>query len=478
MSRSLSFLDKSFWLAESDANPKHVGCLQILEMPADADVTHYVQALYEEVASHSRITPPFNCRVKALMGYPLGLQPVKHVDMSYHVQCHTIADVDDRPALDKLVETLHASRLDPDKPLWQFVFMHDGKSRRFVIYARVHHLYGDGATLVRWFQAGYGSAPNHAEFVPVWALKRLRHKRKGAVRWRDRSFAVWQGLRTSWDSLVIASRLMLKLCRINVHYMPIPFTGTKTKFTGQLKPGRAVTTLDIDFQRIRALGKRTRASANEVLLCVFDIAVHRFLKDHGHTFSKALFTNMPINLRKPGEKTTGNKIAIVPVELAHGERDPYLRLRQIIIHHRIVKYAAQHATPGAFKAYTIGIQAVSLVFEWLHLSDWVKPIANILVSNLPGPKETRYLKDAKLLACYPVSTMTPGGGVNITLMTYNGVANIGMVCCNRHIDSLAALAGYVDDALTKLEASVDDPTVGIDDIGEDIAMLPQSIVSD
>jgi hypothetical protein len=49
-----------------------------------------------------------------------------------------------------------------------------------------------------------------------------------------------------------------------------------------------------------------------------------------------LFTNMPINLRKPGEKTTGNKIAIVPVQLAHGETDPYLRLRQIVVNHRIV----------------------------------------------------------------------------------------------------------------------------------------------
>ena len=478
MSRSLSFLDKSFWLAESDASPKHVGCLQILAMPDDADPTTYVDALYREVKAHDKVTPPFNCRIKTWLSYPPGLQPVKQMDMDYHVQCHHIEDVHDRQKLDALIETLHASRLDPNKPLWQFVFMHDGKSRKFVIYARVHHMYGDGATLVRWFQAGYMAKPNHDDFVPVWALKRLRHKRKSLVRWRDRAYASLQFLKAAWECCCIVVRLLMKIMRINTHYMPVPFTGTKTPLTGQLKPGRAVTTMDIDFIRVRGLAKRTRSSANEILLCIFDIAVHRFLHDYGQTFSRPLYTNIPINLRKPGEKTTGNKIAIVPIELAHGERDPYLRLRQIIVNHRIVKNAAQSATPRAFSGYTIAIQAVSLVFEWLRLSDWVKPIANILISNLPGPVEHRYLKDSKLLACYPVSTMTPGGGVNITVMTYSGKANIGLVCCNRHVKDLNPLAKYAQEALNKLEQSVDDPTVGIDDIGEQIHRYPPSIVSE
>ena len=43
------------------------------------------------------------------------------------------------------------------------------------------------------------------------------------------------------------------------------------------------------------------------------------------------------------------------------------------------------------------------MFEWLHISDWVKPIANVLVSNIPGPKQQKYFKDSKLLACYPIS---------------------------------------------------------------------------
>jgi diacylglycerol O-acyltransferase len=227
-----------------------------------------------------------------------------------------------------------------------------------------------------------------------------------------------------------------------------------------------VSTLDIDFGRVTALSKRLRASANEIMLCAFDIGVHRFLKDSGHTFEKALYTNMPINLRKPGEVSTGNKIAIVPVELAHGKKDPYLRLRQIIENHRIIKRTTRLSQPFAFTYYTIVIQSFSMLFEVLRISDWMRPIGNILISNMPGPKNTLYFKDAKLIGNYPVSAMTPGGGVNITMVTYNNIAQIGLVCCDRKIDSLEPLAQYFREAFDMLEACVDNPLLNVEDIGE------------
>ncbi len=478
MAKNLSFLDKSFWITESDDNPKHVACLQLLVIPEGAKSTEYVPTLFNDVRSFARATSPFNCAVKTVLGYPVGFAPVKKLNMDYHVQIHRVKNVEERRVLDDFVARLHASRLDPDKPLWQYHFIFDDINNTFAIYVRVHHMYGDGATLVRWFQSGYVSHSDESKFTPVWAVKRLRHKSRTPLSLYKRLIGVGYAMKAALDLLIIFLRIVMKLLRVNPHYMPIPFTGTKTMLTGQVKSGRAVATMDLDFKRVKALARRTRASANEVLLCAFDIGVHKLLQDHGQVFKKALFTNMPINLRKPGEKTTGNKIAIVPVQLAHGENDPYLRLRQIVVNHRIVKHAAQHARPAAFSGYTIVIQSLALVFEWLNLSNLVKPIANILISNVPGPKDSRYLKDAKLLACYPISTMTPGGGVNITLMTYAGTANVGLVCCNKNIESLQPLARYVKEAFDMLEASVDNPRLNIEDIGEQTDMIPVSIVSE
>jgi hypothetical protein len=164
------------------------------------------------------------------------------------------------------------------------------------------------------------------------------------------------------------------------------------------------------------------------------------------------------------------------VQLAHGHVDPYLRLREIIENHRKVKKAAKASHPASFSYYTLLIQAYAIMFEMLGLSNWVKPIANILVSNMPGPSEIMYFKDSQLLASYPISTITPGGGVNITMVTYNGQANIGLVCCNNNIDSLEPLARYCMEAFDMLEKCIDDPSLNIDDIGEKISEEHTSIV--
>ena len=477
MTKKITLLDKTFWITESEANPKHVAGLQLLEMPTDAP-DDYVDQIFTELHGFNEAKSPFNCRVNSLLGFPIKLTPVEQLNMDYHVQMHELDDINNKPALHNFIAKLHETWLDRDKPLWQYHLIKDKLNKGFAIYIKVHHMYGDGATLIRWFQKGYSEQKSTEGFVPVWAADLTLSSRKKDNFFKRFVVGIWETVVTLKDLAWILFRLLLKLLRINQVYMPIPFSGTKTVLTGQVKKGRVVSTLDIDFSRVKALSKRLRASANEIMLCAFDIGVHRLLKDYGHTFDKALYTNMPINLRKPGETTAGNKIAIVPVQLAHGKKDPYLRLRQITENHRIVKRAAKVSRPAAFSYYTMLIQSFSMLFEVLHISDWVRPIGNILVSNMPGPSNPLYFKDAKLLANYPVSTMTPGGGVNITMLTYNGIAQIGIVCSDSKISSLEPLAEYFQEAFDMLESCVDDPSLNIDDIGEKVLDTKQTIIDD
>ena len=466
-----------FWLTESEANPKHVAGLQILDIPEGAPAD-YVNTLFIELQGFDTAATPFNCRVSSLLAYPIKFTPVAKLDMDYHLQIHEIEDIGNKPKLHKFVAKLHETWLDRDKPLWQYHLIKDRINKRFAIYVKVHHMCGDGTTLIRLFQNGYSEKQSNENFLPVWAAGTKPRDMQKTNIFRVLVSGIWGLIVAVKDLIWICFRLLLKLVRINQDYMPVPFSGKKTILTGQVKKGRVVSTLDIDFARIAALSKRLRASANEIMLCSFDIGTHRFLKDYGYTFDKALLTNMPINLRKPGETTAGNKIAIVPVELAYGEKDPYLRLRQIIENHRVVKRAAKSSHPAAFSYYTLLIQSFSTLFEVLHISDWVRPIGNILVSNMPGPANTLYFKDAKLLATYPISTMTPGGGINITMITYNGIAQIGLVCSDNKITSLEPMALYFKEAFNMLEASVDDPSLNVDNIGELGVFSPQTVVDD
>lgn len=481
MAKQLTFLDKAFWITESNASPKHVAGLQFLSYPegnTPEQNRQYAKQLVEQLRQYDKPHSPFSCIVVTLLGFfPLKLKDVDSLDMNYHVQHHSIDDVGDSQQINDYVAGIHQVPLERDKPLWQYHIIDSNNSEQFAIYVKIHHMYGDGAALVRWFQAGMTDTPNTEDFIPVWAMEHPQRPRRKRSKWASMFSGIFRFGWTLLDLLWMFIRLFTKLIWINRHYMPLPFSGTKTVLTGQVKAGRTVATTDLPMDRILALSKRTRATVNEVLLTSFDIGVHQFLKDYGQTFEKPLITQMPINLRRPGEETQGNKIGIALVELAHGKKDPIRRLQQVVLSNKIVKRAAKNVYPAAFAYYTIWWQSVALIFEKLHLSNLFRPLGNILISNVPGPDKPLYYRDCKALSIYPISALTPGGGVNITLLTYNGVANIGLVCCNDKIKSLEPMAKYFVEAFELLEASVDDPTVTIDDLGELVAET-KSVVTD
>lgn len=482
MAKKLTFLDKAFWITESDASPKHVAGLQFLSYPkgnTEEQNRTYATSLVEQLRQFDKPQSPFSCVVVTMLGFfPLKLRDIEKLDMTYHVQHHKIKDVDDKNEVNAFVAELHNKRLDRTKPLWQYHVIESENTERFAIYVKIHHMYGDGAALVRWFQAGMTDEPNTEDFIPVWALEHPKRERKKYNKLVRGLQNLWYFGWTLLDLTRMFIQLFFKFIWLNRYYMPLPFAGTKTLLTGQVKQGRCVATTDLPMDRIIALSKRTRATINEVLLTCFDIGVHKFLKDHGHTFEKPLITQMPINLRRPGEQTQGNKIGIALVELAYGKKDPYKRLQQVMSSHKIVKRAAKKVYPAAFAYYTIWWQSLALIFEKLHLSNFFRPLGNILISNVPGPQKPLYYRDCEALSIYPISALTPGGGVNITLLTYNGVANIGLVCCNDKIKDLDPMAEHFVEAFELLEASVDDPEITVDDIGEIARPLPKSLATD
>ena len=143
MSKKLTFLDKTFWITETEANPKHVAVLQLLKIPADA-ANDYVDKLLAEMRTFDKATAPFNCRVRTVMGYPIKFVPVEQLDMLYHVKVHNIDDLNDKPALNIFVASLHETWLDRDKPLFEFRVIENYTEETSMIFYRSHHMFCDG----------------------------------------------------------------------------------------------------------------------------------------------------------------------------------------------------------------------------------------------------------------------------------------------------------------------------------------------
>jgi len=164
---------------------------------------------------------------------------------------------------------------------------------------------------------------------------------------------------------------------------------------------------------------------------------------------------MPVNLRQQGEKTAGNKIGIVQVELSTPTDDPYVRLRNIGFSLRNVRTMIDSVVPEAVESYTIITGLVAQIAEMLKLSDTLPPMGNTLVSNVPGPKAHLYIKGARMEEMHPISTLPPSNLLNITLFSYAGDLFFGLIATDE-LPNLQRLGTYVEEAFAELENSVRD----------------------
>ena len=205
--------------------------------------------------------------------------------------------------------------------------------------------------------------------------------------------------------------------------------------------------------RVNKIRKQTRSTLNHVALTCIDGALHRYLEECGADISEPITIQMPVNLRRPGDRSMGNKIGIVLVELAKKTTDPYERLREIGFTLRNVRYQVDGVPPASVIAYTVLLGSFAQLTEFLKIDDRLPPLGNTLVSNVPGPSTPLYLRGAKLEEMYPISALTPGCHLNITLYSYDGRLQFGLVASSA-LPKLEILSDYIHDAFAELDDAV------------------------
>ena len=87
----------------------------------------------------------------------------------------------------------------------------------------------------------------------------------------------------------------------------------------------------------------------------------------------------------------------------------------------------------------------------LRMQGISRPPFNLVISNVPGPRETLYMNGAELQGMYPLSIPVHGQAVNITCTSYNGMMNFGLTGCRRTAPRLQRLLTHLDDELVALE---------------------------
>src|SRR5690606_25946545 len=143
--------------------------------------------------------------------------------------------------------------------------------------------------------------------------------------------------------------------------------------------------------------------------------------------------------------------------------DPIERLRAI--HDVTVAAKEEHNLVGAQMLQdwaelaapaTFGL-AVRL-YSRLHLASKHRPIHNLVISNVPGPRFPLYFGGAKVEAIYPIGPVLEGAGLNVTVMSYRDWVDFSLIVDGTLMPDVWDLAAHVDGAFRALhEAAVGQP---------------------
>jgi diacylglycerol O-acyltransferase len=84
---------------------------------------------------------------------------------------------------------------------------------------------------------------------------------------------------------------------------------------------------------------------------------------------------------------------------------------------------------------------------------------NLFVSNVPGPQLPLYVAGARVLGIYPVSAVSDlTGGLNITLFSYDGHLDLGLIACREMVPDVWDLVDHLREAMAEMVALVPDPS--------------------
>jgi diacylglycerol O-acyltransferase len=473
--QQLTGLDASFLALETANATGHVGGVSVLD-PGSAPRPLTLTRLTEVLAERLPLVPVLR---RKLLNVPLGLdQPYwiddPHFDIEYHVREIALPRPGSEAQLTEQVSRLHARPLDRSRPLWEIYLITGLAKRRAAVYTKIHHAAIDGASGAELLTVLLDLSPDGRELPASVAFRPVPPP--GPV-----TLAALAAARLAWRP-VETVRITNELVRIMPTLAPAVSTfvggmlglgrgdggvirsaagrAPATPFNKAITPHRRLALRSVDLAAVKSVKNAFGVSVNDVVMAMCAGALRRWLSDHDALPDSPLISMIPVSVRDPVSKgAMGNKVSAMLAVLPTHFADPSQRLEMVHSVTEIAK-AQQAAIPQGlvdrisdFAAPALTARAARVVFATglLHRL----PPFNLCISNVPGPNVPVYLCGAKLLAHYPVSVITDGQGLNITLVGYLGQLHFGLLACRELVPDIETLADYLADELELLLKAAD-----------------------
>lgn len=453
MRRTIPPVDLTFLLLETPNSPKHVGAALVFDLPpkAGADAVRRIVRHYRAAIP----VAPFTYVPDMLARTGPAWREADHIDMHYHVRHLVLPAGSSYEDYLHLVEDLHESVLDRNRPLFRVWLIEGLPGHRFGMYLKVHHAIIDGMSAMMRINASMSAKAGgalqppfyaveltrQAPVVTAGALKRLAAlnatARRQTVALKDLSFGV---LRKG------IGRLFSRESRGS-----LPFTAPDSVMNQPTRTPRTFATLTLPLAEMKSVGQAFDATINDVAATIVDAGIHAYLKQIDHPVERRLVAMCPMSLRASDDKRATTQATVICAPLGEPEARIDDRIAQVAGSIRSGKDEVAAMGKDAAIMYAISAFGLGEAADVSRLGRVAGHLANLVLSNVPGSRDPLYLEGAALTGVFPISALGAGIGLNVTLVSHAGTMGFGFLGNGVALPDLPLMAKCTGEAFERLK---------------------------
>lgn len=484
--KSLTGLDATFLYLETPEMPMHVGSLNLCELPAGFKGSFH-KAVKTHIGKRMHLAPVFSRKLVFMpldLGHPLWVE-ADSVDIDFHIRRADSTQKGAAPMtlaeVHKLCAQLHGEVIDRDYPLWEFyifdrIKLPESQGGGIVagFFSKIHHAALDGKGGVMLANAMLDLSPTPREVAPPDPERRRKLEsdlKLGKMIGSVFSSSLGQLAKVAKSLPAAASTFGSTLAKQS---MGSSATGVKPKMPMKLAPptpfnagigtGRVFVTATIPLAETKAMGKAVGGSFNDMVLWICSTALRNYLTQHHSLPKKSLVAAMPVSLREAGAtdaSNLGNQVSMSLVELGTHLAHPLKRMNAIMASTAKVKTSMQSLKgllptdyPSLLAPWLVGGAAKMALNAYgkSGMASRLPMVANLAISNVPGPPVPLYLAGARFLTFHPLSIILHGLALNITIQTYAGHVDFGIIADKKALPHAKDLARAIEDAFTEAQS--------------------------
>lgn len=350
-------------------------------------------------------------------------RPVWHedaeLDLDYHLQRVEVPAPGGRRELDAVIGRVASTPLDRGRPLWQFYFAEGLSDQRIAVIGKIHHVLADGVASANLMARTLQWSDAQDEAGAAFAAPRTRDVVRFAA--RDHLARVRTLPSAVRDGVVGAYRLQRRARQRLAHPdLAARFDPPPTFLNHKLSPGRTFASGVLPLAEVKALSKKLEVTINDLVLTIAAGALRRLLLDYGEPPDRPLIASIPTATDTSPDRIAGNALATMLVSLPVQVSDPLDRLDLIRTSTRIAKEDHQLLGPTLVGRWLefIPPTLTRATFGWMSRREAPNQLFNLIVSNVPGPRERGRIAGAVVTDFYSVGPLAAGSALNITVWSY------------------------------------------------------------